>query len=321
MQLRRYTSDDMPLWDAFIRASRNGTFLFERSYMDYHQDRFADHSLMYFDHHQHLLAVLPAALITGDDGTLTLSSHAGLTYGGFVLSAKARARDVIAMLTETTAYMRQNRIGRLVYKQVPHIYHTIPSEEEEHALWLAGARLEVCAISTVIDLRSGHLAPHSPNRPRGERRALRAGYTVSETDSLTELWPIVEQSLYSKYGLKPVHTQAEISLLRDRFPQHIRVFVASLGGTIHGGIVVYETSMVAHSQYSHATAQGKASGVVDLLYQHVIRYYATQRPDIRYFDFGISNEEQGHYLNASLISYKEDYGGRGAVYKTWVLEV
>lgn len=46
MTIKRYTSDDMPLWDTFVKASRNGTFLHERSYMDYHSDRFDDYSLM-----------------------------------------------------------------------------------------------------------------------------------------------------------------------------------------------------------------------------------------------------------------------------------
>ena len=33
-------------WDAFVGASKNGTFLLTRPYMDYHADRFTDHSLI-----------------------------------------------------------------------------------------------------------------------------------------------------------------------------------------------------------------------------------------------------------------------------------
>ena len=60
MNIHRYTSSDKPIWDAFVRASKNGTFLFERDYMDYHRDRFFDHSLMFLDDKGRLVALLPA---------------------------------------------------------------------------------------------------------------------------------------------------------------------------------------------------------------------------------------------------------------------
>src|SRR5260370_36236243 len=79
MLVERYTAAMQPLWDDFVRASKNGTFLLERSYMDYHADRFADHSLLVRDDEGDLLAVLPA----NADGPQLLS-HGGLAYGGFV---------------------------------------------------------------------------------------------------------------------------------------------------------------------------------------------------------------------------------------------
>jgi hypothetical protein len=40
MRVERYTGAARGLWDGFVRDSRNGTFLFFRDYMEYHQDRF-----------------------------------------------------------------------------------------------------------------------------------------------------------------------------------------------------------------------------------------------------------------------------------------
>ena len=45
----RYTADKEAEWNAFVAQSKNGTFLFDRGYMDYHSDRFTDHSLMFFE--------------------------------------------------------------------------------------------------------------------------------------------------------------------------------------------------------------------------------------------------------------------------------
>ena len=41
----RYNISMSAEWDAAVAASRNGTFLHMRGYMDYHSDRFTDFSL------------------------------------------------------------------------------------------------------------------------------------------------------------------------------------------------------------------------------------------------------------------------------------
>lgn len=91
LQIRKYTPADKAQWDKFVETSRNGTFLFRRDFMDYHADRFADHSLIAEDE-RGWLAVLPANAA----GT-AFHSHQGLTYGGFVLSPRAGAGCVMAL--------------------------------------------------------------------------------------------------------------------------------------------------------------------------------------------------------------------------------
>ena len=77
INIERYTAEKAAEWDEFVAKSKNGTFLFDRNYMDYHADRFADFSLMFYNDKHKLCALLPANI---DDGTLY--SHQGLTYGG-----------------------------------------------------------------------------------------------------------------------------------------------------------------------------------------------------------------------------------------------
>ena len=74
ISIQRYTPEHKRLWDEFVAKSKNATFLHFRDYMDYHADRFTDHSLMAFDAKGNVLALLPAN-IDGD----TLHSHQGLT--------------------------------------------------------------------------------------------------------------------------------------------------------------------------------------------------------------------------------------------------
>jgi hypothetical protein len=66
-------------WDNFVRAAKNGHFMFHRDYMEYHADRFPDASLMVCNDRGRLIGLLPATA-RGD----TTSSHAGLSFGGVV---------------------------------------------------------------------------------------------------------------------------------------------------------------------------------------------------------------------------------------------
>ena len=54
-----------------------------------------------------------------------------------------------------------------------------------------------------------------------------------------------------------------------------------------------------------------------LLFDHLIKESTQQ--GYRYFDFGISNEDHGRYLNEGLVRQKCRLGGRGIAYH--VMEV
>ena len=88
-EIRRYTPDKADEWNRFVVQSKNGTFLFDRRFMDYHADRFTDASLMVY-RGQSLYALLPAN-VKGN----VLTSHGGLTYGGLVMSDRCSAHGVL----------------------------------------------------------------------------------------------------------------------------------------------------------------------------------------------------------------------------------
>lgn len=346
MNILRYTPTDAAAWDRFITASRNGTFLFMRGFMDYHADRFTDHSLIITDE-KGWVAVLPANEVRpsgSGEGGACLVSHGGLTYGGFVLAPRVGAGTVMALFDMVKVYLKRAGFTLWYYKQVPYIYHRQPAEDDEYALWRIGAKLEVCNLATAIDFRSPLTPALEERRGRGQRRALKLGYTVRELTNPAELkdyWHIIVDNLLACHNIRPVHSCEEMQLLMGRFPQNIRVWVAQQGsegpttdnrqqtevdrqqavGEAAGIFVVFEDGLVAHSQYPHATVDGKQNGVMDLLILHVLDYFRRERPDIRYFDFGISNEDGGRFLNEGLQAQKEGFGARGVTYRQWKIEV
>ena len=55
-----------------------------------------------------------------------------------------------------------------------------------------------------------------------------------------------------------------------------------------------------------------------MLFAHLIE---GEYKSCRYFDFGISTEKGGAYLNTGLLSQKEGFGARGVIYETYRIDL
>lgn len=299
-------------WDAFVKASRNGTFLHQRGYMDYHSDRFTDCSLVALNDGK-WFGLLPAN-IDGD----TLWSHRGLTYGGWIVPLKHFDTTVMVELMDAAVeWMKKNGIKRLVYKAVPHIYHRYPCEEDLYALFRHQAQLIETNISTTIDLACP--LPLDRGNKSGANAARKAGIQVCASDDWKGYWQLLSSLLDERYETRPVHTLDEIQLLQGRFPENIKLYTATLDGKLLAGVVLYLSMPVAHCQYIGASPEGKESKALTLLFEHLIQ--ESTRLGFRYFDFGISNEDHGRYLNEGLVRQKCRLGGRGIVYNTFEIPI
>jgi Acetyltransferase (GNAT) domain len=304
-----YVTSMQPAWDRFIGQSKNGTFLFLRDYMDYHADRFQDASLLFVEGDE-LVAVMPASR---EDGVLT--SHAGLTYGGIVSDMRMRTPTMLEVFRCLIEFLQQAAIHRMIYKRVPQIYHDLPADEDLYALHMAGATLLCRDLSSTVAI--GRDVPYTKGRKWALNKARRGQLSVSRSDDFDAFMAIEERVLREKYALTPVHTAAEIRLLADRFPENIKLFVATAGERLLGGVIMYETRHVAHAQYIAATDEGKNTCALDCILDFLIRdCYA----GVRYFDFGVSTEKTGR-LNTDLLRNKESYGARAVVYDTYEVTV
>ena len=306
-EVRRYTPDKANEWNRFVAASKNGTFLFERQFMDYHADRFTDCSLMFYRDNA-LYALLPAN-VKGD----VLTSHGGLTYGGLVMSSRCSAKGVQEVFAAMNTYLADQGVRRVVYKAIPWIYHQLPAEEDLYALTsISHATLIIRDISSAVI--GDRPVKFSESRKSGLRKALRMGLTVRESEDFATFWQILNANLTAKYGVRPVHSVSELELLHGHFPQGIRLYMVYDGETPLGGTLLFLTPQVLHTQYISATAEGKAHGAIDLLFNHLINEVYT---DYRYIDFGKSTVSDSADLNEQLIFQKEGFGARAVCYDTY----
>lgn len=320
-------------WDAFVRSSKNGTFLLERDFMDYHNDRFHDCSVMVYDvvnggevtaHDSNeigkLLAVMPANWVETEK---TVYSHKGLTYGGLMMSESSTAVDVLKIMRAIINYYQSYlQAKRLVYLPVPYIYCTLPSEEDLYGVFRMKGRLTRRLISTVID-RDCVLGLRTL-RLRGAKKAVENGLYIDrmvdgDRKTLSEYWEILSEVLETQHGVKPVHNIYEMELLMERFPYNIKLnIVRNAENNIVAGIVVFITKRVVHIQYIAANNEGKQKGALDLLFKKVI---SEMYPQQKYIDFGNSNEDGGWSINEGLIFQKEGFGGRAVCYDMYEINI
>jgi hypothetical protein len=310
-RIERYTPGTEAEWNSFVDSSRNGTFLHKRGYMDYHANRFADHSLMFY-RGEELVAILPAHI--KDE---TFCSHNGLTYGGLLLTNSATTDAVLSLFNILQNYLLENTSATsIIYKPTPHIYHSYPCEEDLYALFRNGAVLTERKVSSAIQLESPILI--------GGRRKLTAkaksSLHIIEDGDFAAFWSILGERLQDKYNAVPVHSIEEITLLKNRFPENIKLYyVTNDKSNILGGVILFITKNVVHMQYSATTAEGRRISALDYLYEELIyNRFACKK---EYFDFGTSVEDGGRYLNSGLIAYKERMGGRAVVYDTYELNI
>ena len=311
MRIEVYSPSRRESWDAFVRRSKNGTFLFFRDYMEYHGDRLVDHSLLLWDDKAELIALLPANRRGAD-----LESHAGLTYGGFVTDERMKVPRMLEVFRRTLEFLRAEGFRRLVYKTVPSIYHRVPAEEDRYALFRCGARLYRRDVLTVA-------VPSRPvgfqeRRRRSLKKAAAAGVTWGPSEDFDRFWAVLEDNLWTAHRVRPVHTAEEMRRLRAAFPDNIKLFCAFVGGEVVAGTVIYETETVAHVQYMASSERGRACGALDLIFAGLLTGKYRAKP---YFDFGISTEDEGRRLNEGLIAFKEGFGGRAVVHDFYEIDL
>lgn len=311
ISVHSYSAEKQSEWDAFIDASKNGTFILKRGYVEYHADRFTDFSLMFYEDNR-LIAVLPASLHGNE-----VRSHGGLTYGGIISDRKMTTPKMLEVFDALKAFLQEKGISSLLYKRVPSIFHQYPSDEDLYALFRNGAETAYRNISTTVLMEDR--INFNERRRRNIKKAIKANLKVVQSFDFSGYIDLVNEVLKTYHGAKAVHTGEELALLAGRFPENIKLFIAENDEKkMLAGVLIYDTPLTAHTQYIANSDEGRNIGALDLVMDHLINEYAK---DKKYFDFGTSNEENGKVLNIGLVGQKQEFGGRGISYDVYKMEI
>ncbi|QSH58000.1 GNAT family N-acetyltransferase [Photobacterium damselae subsp. damselae] len=304
MIIRRYEKRDFIIWNEFIKLAKNYHFFFERNYMDYHADRFVDHSLMIYDNKNSLIALLPANILNNK-----LFSHQGLTFGGLIIKNNIKQKEILEIFSCLKQYLKDNNIVSCLYKKIPYIYHNMPCDEDLYGLFRINATLIRRDASSTIYLENQ--IKYSKGRKWIVKRSKDSGLEFKETEDIDFFWEKLEEVLFTNHQAVPTHSLEEIKKLKSLFPDNIKFFISQKDNVIIAGSVIFEINKIAHTQYLFNTQIGREYGALDGLIDFLVKDIYKEK---KYFDFGISNEEQGRILNEGLIAQKEGFGARTIVH-------
>ncbi len=311
MTIVKYKKKYKNNWDEFVKKSKNSHFFFHRDYMEYHSDRFEDFSLMVFDETDKLIAILPANI--KDE---ILYSHQGLTFGGVLVDDRMKTETMLEIFELLKIFFKEQNIKKIVYKCIPYIYHIKSSEEDRYALFRNDAKLIRRDVTSTINL--SEQVRYSKGRKWSINKAKKESIQTLESDDYETFWQLLTEVLESNHKAKPVHTIEEMRKLASLFPKNIRLFLAKKDEEIVSGALIYENQNIVHTQYLSNSEKGRELGALDLLIDYLIKDIYKNK---QYFDFGISNEDSGRYLNTGLIAQKEGFGARAVVHDFYELEI
>lgn len=308
MNIVKYNSSHLKKWNQFVAESKNGTFLLDRNFVEYHSDRFEDFSLMIYNNSDVLKALLPLSIHDNQ-----VISHAGLTYGGFIIQHNLKTLEMLEIFESVIKFIKDNKIISLSYKAIPHIYHLRPCEEDLYCLFRKGFKLVRRDVSSSINMRTTKIKGQKQN---GYRKAVKEGLELQETVDCSDILAIVNKSLLEKYGVSSVHTSGEMNLLKNKFKKNIQFFNLIINQNIEGGMILFIDNNVVHAQYITTTFIAKRCRGLDFIIVSIIEMF---KDDYVWFDFGISTEKNGNYLNQGLIKSKEEFGLSAICYDTYKL--
>ena len=310
MRIEKYTATDAALWDDIVLKSKNHTFFFFRSYIDYHVDRFFDHSLIIYKKD------IPVAVFPAIENGNEINSYKGLTFGGLLYVKELKQVAILQLFAALVKYYHNLGFVKILYKAIPTYYHNLLAQEDLYALFILQSSLSRRDTSFVMDMKNKSQINNRKNR--NLKKAKSFNLEIKLNDRFDSFWrDVLIPMLILKYNKEPVHSLDEITKLYINNPGKIEQHSVYLGDEIIAGTTVFINKHVIHAQYISATEQGYNVCALDFLFSHLIK---NVYPDCKYFSFGISNENEGRHLNIGMVEWKEGFGARTWVHDFYTIE-
>lgn len=325
LSVEKFNNDNEQEWDKFIENnSVNGTFLQSRNFLNYHKDRFKDHSLI-IKKGTSIIALIPACEIVKDQKKV-FYSHNGSTFGGVVINKNFNNINHIDNLFKALDnYLIQNSFDEIVLKSTSEIFCSGNTNLLDYFYFKYNYE-NYTELSLYIDFDN-----YSPvienNFSASKRRDLKYSLkynlefrTLETDDEVDDFYNLLLKSL-EKHNTKPVHSLEELLEFKNiRFKDIVKFYgVYYKNNLIAGSMVFNFCNNVFHTQYLASDSLYSSYYPMSFLNYNLISQAYLNK--FKFFSFGISTEDKGKFLNTSLAQFKEGFGTVGSINRTYYKEL
>lgn len=297
--IQPYQNHHKSIWNEMVKESHNATFLFDRDFMEYHEDRFKDDSLLIYKEKK-LLAILPANRVDN-----SIYSHQGLTYGGLILINNFNRIHGNKMLECLWSYLKKKNIKDLYIKELPEFYVYSHSKSINFNLKDKNAENYKSVRVLAIDYNKP-LSIHK-TKLKNYRKNETKGFVIKEEPDFKLFWNnVLIPRLAKKHNAKPVHTIEEITFLKSKFTDKIKQYNIYYNDEILAGITIFDKDKVVKSQYGATTTLGEKLRALEYLFLKLIYKYKIEGKS--FFSMGTVTENNDLGYNSGLLKQKEELG-------------
>lgn len=306
-------------WDEFIDSSNNGTIFHKLSFLNYHGEKFQGN-----EHHLAICkgtsfyALLPMAFFV-DDGRKVARSPYGGSYGGPVFLKPQSYSDSKEIINVILTYLKQQNINEIQFTFPLSICEDCYSETFRFVLLEQGFECVCRDISSVACLDknnsiSNMVTSRVRNMARKARKARKVGVEIVQQAPLEDFWQVLKAT-FTKHGVDPTHTEAELRWLHNRFPEQIYVDVAYFDKNPIAGIgyLVINKRVISSFYLCQDTQYQKMQALSLLIYNALDQ---GKHKGFHYFDFGTSSVNM--LSRPNIFRFKEGFGAVGVFRETYL---
>ena len=320
LELIKYGPSHFQKWDEFIRNSINGNFLHTRNFYDSNPANENDDCSLLFLKKNKIIAALPATM--RDIGSeRILNSHSRSTYGGVIIGTVVGMVEAVEIVRLIIEYARINDVTEIIIRNPFKILYNQISDEIDYALWYHNFLIKSREAEIYVDL-TPEIAIIKKRYENGTKynikKALKS-ISVKVDENFENFWTILIKNLEGRYAKKPVHSLADINLLRQKVGgANIILFAGFQEEVLVAGCIVFVFNNTIHAQYIAQDDAFQDVRPVNAVLDYIIDW--GKENGFKYFNLGTANEG-GKVMNEGLFHFKESFGGRAVLRETMNLNL
>lgn len=322
--VEKFTSENAQKWDDFINNSVNGTFLHTRNFLNYHKDRFNDHSLI-IKKGSTFVALIPACEVIENNKKI-FYSHKGSTFGGIVVNNTFNnIAHIDNIFTSLEEYLKKQNFDEVIIKNTSEIFCHGNTSLLDYFYFKYGYE-NYNELSLYIDFQN-YSSIIENNFSASKRRDFKYSLkhnlcfkTLESDDEIIAFYILLKDSL-KKHNTKPVHSLEELLDFKNTQLTNIVKFygVYFKDALIVGSMVFNFNDRVFHTQYLASDSKYSDYYPMNFLNYSLIKEAYLKK--FKFFSFGISTENKGKILNTSLAQFKENFGAIASINRIYYKEI